>query len=547
MRCVRRADRGHGGGLAVCVSTAAVAGIGIRAHRRVRRIGGRHRRGVRRRGRAVGRRHRRIAVGAGAVGGAVAVALLSGYVVWRAIKGDEKFALVRSVGITLGAWGGTSFCGANLYGASFYNAILKSTNFNASRQQDTNLTHVCWSGAAKLDFARVGASILANSAVRDLLTSRNGYKKSYRAANLRGADLRGVNLNLANLQQADLSGALLQQANLSAANLREVLAVGADFTGACLTGACLEAWNIDHTTQLEGVDCQYVFLLEQPNALGSRERRPHDPSAVFAPGDFEQLYRKIMNTVQILLRNGVNPDAFRDAFQQLMRDHPDISADSILGIEKKGRDVLLTLEVEDTADKAQIAQAFLKPYEERVRQLEGEVNRLNSLRAADMKEVLLTFAAQPNITTNQLIGAGTAMTDQTNNSQKISIGGDFTATNSVVTLRDLSGSVTNAISQIPASPDTAPLKELLTQLQAILVNADAAALPPDDKADALAEVKLLAEAAQKPEAEQKSLGAKSMRALRRIVEAVPVAVPTTTALLNAFNELLPAIAHLMGL
>lgn len=302
---------------------------------------------------------------------------------------------------------------------------------------------------------------------------------------------------------------------------------------------------------MKDVDCQYVFLLEQPNALGSRERRPHAPDAVFAPGDFEKLYRKIMNTVQILLRNGVNPDAFRDAFQQLMRDHPDISADSILGIEKKGRDVLLTLEVEDTADKAQIAQSFLKPYEERVRQLEGEVTRLQELRSADLKEVLLTFAAQPNITTNQVIGAGTAMTDHitnhTNNSQNISIGGDFSATNSVVTLRDLSGSVTNTISQIPTSPAADQLKELLVQLQAELVNADEAALPPADKADALAEVKLLAEAAQKPEAEQKSLGAKSMRALRRIVDAVPVAVPTTTALLKAFNDLLPAIAHLMGL
>lgn len=117
----------------------------------------------------------------------------------------------------------------------------------------------------------------------------------------------------------------------------------------------------------------------------------------------------------------------------------------------------------------------------------------------------------------------------------------------MVALGDLIGSVTNTISQIPSSPDGDRLKQLLVELQAVLVEADTAALPPDDKADALAEVKQLAEAAQKPQAEQKSLGAQAMRSLRRIVAAIPVAVPTTTALLKAFNKLLPAIAQLMGL
>ena len=101
-----------------------------------------------------------------------------------------------------------------------------------------------------------------------------------------------MNLNQANLRGADLSEASLKQANLEEANLREVLAIGTDFVGATLTGACLESWNIDHTTNLEHIDCEYVFLLEHPNALGHRERRPHDPDAVFDPGDFAKLYKK---------------------------------------------------------------------------------------------------------------------------------------------------------------------------------------------------------------------------------------------------------------
>jgi len=69
---------------------------------------------------------------------------------------------------------------------------------------------------------------------------------------------------LANLKQANLSGATLAQANLSFANLTETQALATDFTEACFTGAYLEAWNIDATTNLDRVDCQFVYLLEKP-------------------------------------------------------------------------------------------------------------------------------------------------------------------------------------------------------------------------------------------------------------------------------------------
>ena len=57
---------------------------------------------------------------------AIAGALLGVYVAWRSLKGDEKFALVRTIGVAFGAIGGTSFCGADLTDADFSKAILKS-------------------------------------------------------------------------------------------------------------------------------------------------------------------------------------------------------------------------------------------------------------------------------------------------------------------------------------------------------------------------------------------------------------------------------------
>lgn len=199
---------------------------------------------------------------AGAVAGAVAIFLLGLYVAWRTYKGDEKFALARSLGIVIGAIGGTSFCGANLTTANFAGATLKSANFNSSRQQQTNLTHVCWFQSKQLDRARAGDSILSEAAVRDLLVTGNGYKKTYIGLNLESANLNGVNLESANLKRANLSHSQLRKAHLKEANLAKTIVTGADLSDAYLTGACLESWNIDHTTILENIDCQFVFLLQ---------------------------------------------------------------------------------------------------------------------------------------------------------------------------------------------------------------------------------------------------------------------------------------------
>jgi uncharacterized protein YjbI with pentapeptide repeats len=496
--------------------------------------------------------------GAGTVAGAVAVAftvagavaflLLSLYVAWRVRKEDEKFALARTIGVAFGAIGGTTFYKADLTDADFSGAILKSTHFNGAI-----LTRTCWAKAQKLDRARPGNAIFASIQVRQLLVTGNGYSKDYTNCNLRGANLTGATLHKANLKRADLGEATLHKADLRDTNLVEVQAIATDFTEAALTGACLEGWNIDHTTKLDQVDCQYVFLLEHPDSKGNRDRRPHDPDRVFEPGDFAKLYKKMINVVQILLRNGINQEAFREAFQKLMEEHPEISFDSIQGIEKKGNDVLVTLEVAETADKAQIAQDFLKPYEDRVRWLETEKERLQ-LQADNLTtrigDIAVTLASKSHTIINQAVGDGKAMNENTNQSQNFSVGGDFnlTASHSVVSLRDISGTVTNAIAQLPAaSTDELDLKTLLTQLQAVLETADQAALPDADKADALEQVKLLAEAAQTPEPEKTAIGAKAIRFLQRIVGSVPTALPIAATLVTEFNELVPAIAKLLGL
>ncbi|MFP4099773.1 pentapeptide repeat-containing protein [Coleofasciculus sp.] len=139
--------------------------------------------------------------------------------------------------------------------------------------------------------------------------------------------------------------------NLKCANLTQVQAIGTDFINAYLTGACLEAWNIDSKTQLEGVDCQYVYLLEQPDSKGNRNRRPHDHDKLFQPGDFEKLYKKIVDTVQILLRNGINQKAYQVALHELRKENPEITLDSIKVIDEIDKEVLITIKVPEETDK----------------------------------------------------------------------------------------------------------------------------------------------------------------------------------------------------
>ncbi|NJP09307.1 MAG: pentapeptide repeat-containing protein [Leptolyngbyaceae cyanobacterium RU_5_1] len=359
---------------------------------------------------------------------------------------------------------------------------------------------------------------------------------------MRGANLNNINLEQATLKWADLSNATVHHANLKDANLREILAIGTDFTNAYLTGTCLEAWNIDHTTKLNDVDCQYIFLLEQPNSLGSRERRPHEPDRVFATGDFERLYKKMMNLVQVLLRNGMNRSAFAAAFQELMAEHPDISYDSIQAIERKGSDALVTLEVSETADKAEISRSLRVAYDEKVQQLEAKVEKLHELRAADLKEVALAQKAQ---FFSQLVG-GNAMNDSTDQSQSFKVGGDFNinATNSVVNLRDLSGTVTNAINQLPdaSDPNQPNLKQLLMQLkEAVEIDTE---LPDADKADLLEQVQNLAEA-QKTEEPAKKEGL--ARKAKKMFEATLKSLPETAKIAEACTKLLPMILKALGL
>ena len=398
-----------------------------------------------------------------------------------------------------------------------------------------------------LDRARLGNSILSNPAVRDLLVSRSGYKKSYVDANLRGANLNGIDFNEANLKWADLSEATLYYANLRGANLTETLVLGADFTGATLTGACLEAWNIDHNTNLDRVDCQYVYLLRN-----QQERRPS--SGDFAPGEFTKLFQEVLSTVDLIFRNGIDWKAFAYSFNQLVLENEGAEL-SIQSIENKGDGVVVVrVNAPADADKAKLHSEFNQTYETAVKALEARYQAelqakegdiaFYRQQSADMLGAITSLANRPiNV---QAIAEAKTMNNSNDSSQSFKVGGNFNveATNSVVNLRDISGSVTSTIAQLQQStnPEVAQLAEWLKELQGA-IEAEPS-LKPEDKAEALEQVGTLAKAGENP---QDGALKKLSNTAVKILKGTIATLPDTAKLADACSKLLPLIRGVLGI
>lgn len=143
---------------------------------------------------------------------------------------------------------------------------------------------------------------------------------------------------------------------------------------------------------------------------------------------------------------------------------------------------------------------------------------------------------------------GNTMNNNIDSSRKIeigSVGGDISG-HAALNLGEIeiSGTVANTISQLEKSddPEATKLAELLKQLQkAIEANPD---LSDEDKAEALEQVKVLAEAGKNPK--EGSLQKASKTAIK-VLKGTIASLPTAAKLVEQCKELLPMITRLLGL
>jgi flagellar biosynthesis/type III secretory pathway protein FliH len=279
-------------------------------------------------------------------------------------------------------------------------------------------------------------------------------------------------------------------------------------------------------------------LKERPDHRGNRERRPHDPDKVFQPGDFEKFFKEMLDTVQILIRNGIDPTAFQVAFEKVMAEHSEITRDSIQAMEKQRNDVLLTLKVPEGTDKAKVERNWDEGYQLGLQEgyksglLEGQTQR-----ADDVKEVALGFSkilSSIQITNmNNPINTGDG---------SFYAGGDINLTGSTINLGEISGQVTNQINQLPnesLETEQPSLKDLLTQLKEAIETDNE--LSDAEKVEALGEVGKLAQAGNGPkEGAMQRIAKRATTTLKSIAETLS----DTSKLATACKTLLPMIAAL---
>ncbi|RCJ18303.1 hypothetical protein A6770_06950 [Nostoc minutum NIES-26] len=464
--------------------------------------------------------------------------LLANYIGWLILVKNQKFTLIQQTVAVVIAIGGTSFRNTNLTEANFTYATLKSTDF-----RNANLTHTCWFQAQKLHLALVGTTYLEKLPVQELVITRQGQDKDFDSLSLRGVNLCSANLADASFINADLSEANLQDADLSRAKLKQTQLDATDLTGATLTGAYIEDWGITNTTKLHGVRCEYVFMRlptkEDPDPL----RKPDNKKEVFADGDFADFIKPIFDTLDLYHNQGVDPRAVAIAFKNLAENHPEAELE-IVAMEKRGNDkFLLRAKTAAGSDKSQLSAEYFDDYNQLKALSQSQQLLLieKSDRIRNLENMVTTALQQPKYYTQ----GDTNVSDISGiNIQGSSNVSGIAGGSSIANLGTISGNVSIAINQLPDSPeaDKPGIKELLSQLQDAITQSSH--LPEEEKAEALEQVKALAEAGKNP---QESTKQKTAKTAITMLKGLFSGLPAVATLVEAANKLLPAIAKLFGL
>jgi uncharacterized protein YjbI with pentapeptide repeats len=383
---------------------------------------------------------------------AIVVVVLSSMIMRRVLRRHPGFEPIAALAVRVSSFFGTRFRGANCAEASFRGALVAQANFSGAV-----LTRVSWHAARCFSEAHFTDQNLRPRLTQQLVVEGNG-----RGQSLVRADLHDLNLANADLRDADLT---------------EAICTGTDLTAAKLTGACLESWTIDPSTILAGVDCEYVYLLRQP-INGDRKRRPADTARRFDRGEFADLYRRVINEIEVLLKKGIRPEGMHEALQEFSKMHPDVH---LTKFENRDQAYVLGLELPPHELEREVEQD-LRNLWHRLIQVET-ANRFLLEHNRDLKEIVL--AAR---TATVKIGAVMV------NKRDTIIAGDINISHSQV--GSLSGDVDTSVQTLQANPDT---RELATMLNALMQHIERSGdLNLQEKADAKEQVSVIARAVVEP-------------------------------------------------
>jgi uncharacterized protein YjbI with pentapeptide repeats len=475
------------------------------------------------------------------------------------MRGDSRDAWLKAAAISLPALTATRFYQANLTDADFTGATLKLANFRQAR-----LTRTCWRDVKRLDRIRPGNSYLQYPQICQVLLTGNGEKLDGNRLILRGLNLKGANLTEASFIGADLSEADLSYANLSRVKLVQTLLDQASLKGATLTGAFIEEWGISADTELDEMECDYIFMRlppeKRPDFLKSPvdesldpnpRRKPDDWEKTFEPGEFADYIAPLQQTLDLYHNQVEDPRAIALAFQELRENHPeaDIKPVSLEIRGKNEEDVLLRAKTTPTADTSKLHREYFDNYNQisalspevlqaRLEEREKQNKQLMSTNERLILTVDKALARPINVNQEQKMTGN--YRDQ---SRKVDTeGGDAIGVNQG-DKSTLSGTIAKSINQLPDSTTEEPgIKELLSQLEAAIQ--DETSLNKAAKEKALSQVALMANAAQNPEAEGNN---DRIREAINTLDTIGTVLSPGASLVVILNDVVPRITQLLGL
>ncbi|MEA5447432.1 pentapeptide repeat-containing protein [Leptolyngbya sp. CCNP1308] len=493
---------------------------------------------------------------------------LSVYISKQAVADDSRYSLIRKIAIAVCSYRGTSFQEANLTNANFTAAKLKQADF-----RQANLTRARWFQSIDLSKARTTGTYLDNPKIRQLVVTLNGQDQNFDHMDLRGLNLQGANLADASFIGTKLSEATLEGANLDRAKLVQTQLYCANLSGASLTGAIIQDWSISTDTRFDGVKCDYVYMQLPTKADPDPCRKPDNRNENFEPGDFADFIAPIIKTLNLYqtqnvdLRvvaqqfktldlfhhEGIDPAAAAVALKQLAEHYPEANLE-VVALEGRGDDkVRLQAKVKGIADRSQLSAEYFAAYREMSAMPYADLQSLlagmaeKDERIRSLENMVTTAIKSDKFYVETVYSLGDTVTEKS--SININAGGDIGSLSGIVggnvsgvmNLGTISGNVTNSIGQLPDdSAEKAELKALLQQLQAA-IEAEPA-LEPGDKAEALTQVQVLAEAGQNPEDDAMQKAAKTAM---KILKGTTAGLSETTTFVTECAKLLPAISSLL--
>ena len=272
-----------------------------------------------------------------------------------------------------------------------------------------------------------------------------------------------------------------------------------------------------------------------------QERRPSSGS--FAPGEFSKLFQEVLDTIDLIFRDGVEWKAFLQTLNQVQVEYGDAQL-AIQAIENKGDGVVVVkLQAAPNADKEAIHRSFMQGYQKARKVVEQEYKtqfqakdreiQIYHQKSADLYEILKLQAQRP-------ITAIAGSNNMIDNSNNLDITGNISG--ATINFGAINGQVSNQINQLPpAVPGQPDIRELLSQIQDSIQRESQ--LSEASRAVALEQLQALAQAAQNPQDSAMKKVAKQSMTLLNNIAAVSGSVQMGLFIKQAW----PLIRGLFGL